>query len=472
MYRQGLGDCFLISFPKATGGHFHILIDCGLIAVAKNPKEIMTKVADNIARATGGHLDLAVMTHEHWDHVSGFSEQQAQEMFNTKIPAIDRVWYAWTEDKTNNLGQRLRREREAKARAVHRAVKSLQGVTQKRVAAMLTFLGFEDAITQPAGKDEEVTGKVRKAFDYLATRKGIEIAYCHPADQPRELPGVAGVRVYVLGPPEDEALLKRSDPTAKGKEVYELAPGMTFEKSLLSAFARFANDLSEVPEDDRDCPFDTYLKRQPEQSSALKTLIAATWNQEGENYRQIDTDWMNAAEALSLALDKHTNNTSLVLAFELADSGRVLLFAADAQVGNWLSWQNVSWNVRNGSETRTVTGPDLLKRTVVYKVGHHGSHNATLRERGLEQMMSPELIALVPVNKEQAVKNRWMEMPFNKLISRLQEKTRGRVIQSDIAARAPVPSQLKDLSPKERQSFANALVTDTDNLYYDLKLPM
>ena len=36
-----------------------------------------------------------------------------------------------------------------------------------------------------------------------------------------------------------------------------------------------------------------------------------------------------------------TNNTSLALAFELIEKGRVgkvLLFPADAQVGNWLSW--------------------------------------------------------------------------------------------------------------------------------------
>jgi uncharacterized protein YfiM (DUF2279 family) len=38
------------------------------------------------------------------------------------------------------------------------------------------------------------------------------------------------------------------------------------------------------------------------------------------------------------------DNTSLVLAIELAD-GDVLLFAADAQVGNWLSWQDLTWSV-------------------------------------------------------------------------------------------------------------------------------
>src|SRR6266699_2202355 len=72
---------------------------------------------------------------------------------------------------------------------------------------------------------------------------------------------------------------------------------------------------------------------------------------------------------LPRALDSMTNNTSLVLAIELAD-GDVLLFAADAQVGNWLSWQDLKWTVG----TSPVTGPDLLKRTIFYKVGHHGSH--------------------------------------------------------------------------------------------------
>jgi hypothetical protein len=58
-----------------------------------------------------------------------------------------------------------------------------------------------------------------------------------------------------------------------------------------------------------------------------------------------------------------------VLAFELGKGGKVLLFAADAQRGNWISW-------KDGDQTITAT--DLLDRTVVYKVGHHGSHNATL----------------------------------------------------------------------------------------------
>jgi len=472
MYRHGLGDCFLLSFAKEKGGYFHVLIDCGLIGVATDPKATMTAVVRNIAYATSGHLDLVVLTHEHWDHVSGLSEQQAQAVFEKSIE-VERVWYAWTEDKNNNLGQKLRQERESKARAIHRAAKALQGVSGTRIASLLTFFGIENAITEPlAASGEKTTGKVRKAFDYLAVRKGIEVSYCHPTDKPRALPGVAGLLVYVLGPPESESLIKRSDPTALGKEVYEIAPGLSIEDNLLAAFARFAQDGADVPKDGRDCPFDFYLQRQPTESSALRKLVAETWDQPNEWYRKIENDWMNGAESLALALDKHTNNTSLVLAFEFTESGKVLLFAADAQVGNWLSWQDLSWEVRQGNGARRVTGPDLLSRTVLYKVGHHGSHNATLRDKGLEQMVSPELIALVPVNKQQAQKNRWMEMPFNSLIARLQEKTRGRVIQSDSAISAPGDSQLRQISDKERRAFQRALKTDPKGLYYDLELPM
>ena len=33
-----------------------------------------------------------------------------------------------------------------------------------------------------------------------------------------------------------------------------------------------------------------------------------------------------------------------------------------------------------------MTATDLLGRTVFYKVGHHGSHNATMNKGGLQDM--------------------------------------------------------------------------------------
>ena len=96
-------------------------------------------------------------------------------------------------------------------------------------------------------------------------------------------------------------------------------------------------------------------------------------------------EWLYSAEQLALDMNDQTNNASLVLAFELGKGGKVLLFAADAQRGNWLSWSRDDW--KDGDEV--VTARDLLARTVLYKVGHHGSHNATLN--GTEADELPQL---------------------------------------------------------------------------------
>jgi hypothetical protein len=56
------------------------------------------------------------------------------------------------------------------------------------------------------------------------------------------------------------------------------------------------------------------------------------------SWRRIDQDWLLSAARLSLQMDSATNNTSLVLAFEFIETGEVLLFAADAQIGSWKSW--------------------------------------------------------------------------------------------------------------------------------------
>src|SRR5689334_13568689 len=88
MYRQGLGDCFLISLPRkqplAGRSDYVIMIDCGVILGTSNPEAIMTKVVDDIVATTKGEVDLLVVTHEHWDHVSGFV--QAEDAFkNLKV---------------------------------------------------------------------------------------------------------------------------------------------------------------------------------------------------------------------------------------------------------------------------------------------------------------------------------------------------------------------------------------------------
>jgi hypothetical protein len=139
----------------------------------------------------------------------------------------------------------------------------------------------------------------------------------------------------------------------------------------------------------------------------------------GADWRRIDGEWLGSATELALALQSYTNNTSLVLALELGELGKgdVLLFAADAQVGNWESWQ--TWAYQSGD--MKVTGPDLLERTIFYKVGHHGSHNATLKEHGVEQMVNLQA-AIIPVDEKEAKKKRWGRMPLPDLIAALENK--------------------------------------------------
>ena len=133
------------------------------------------------------------------------------------------------------------------------------------------------------------------------------------------------------------------------------------------------------------------------------------------------------AGSLALQMDSDTNNTSLVLAFEIIETGKILLFPGDAQVGNWLSWHDYIWQVKDGEcgKTRDVTATDILNRTVFYKAGHHASHNATLKEKGLELMEDEDLVVFIPEKQDQ-----YNGIPYSELIDRMMEKAKGRVLFS------------------------------------------
>src|SRR5262245_4821195 len=72
MYRTGHGDCFLLAFAGVSKDKpVYVLIDCGY--KPGSPKYIKTNIKDitaHIRAATGGHIDVAVITHEHQDHVN------------------------------------------------------------------------------------------------------------------------------------------------------------------------------------------------------------------------------------------------------------------------------------------------------------------------------------------------------------------------------------------------------------------
>lgn len=417
MYRQGLGDCFLLTIPRKKGAPFYVVIDCGVILGTKDSGNIMKGVVEHIIKTTGGRVDLLAATHEHWDHISGFG--QAREIWTDKDRlTIGQVWLSWAEDPNDPLARKLKGERQNLKLALQAAASRMQLAGDRDGAEEVTNL-------------MSFFGAPGTTADALETVKSLSenLRYCKPQDQPIQLDGT-DVKVYVLGPPADEKFIKKYNPSTKEPETY----GMDSMNQYLSAVQPALVDA------DVDSPFDERYQIPLHVAQQMPFFQEHYWGEDADSkekdqgWRRIDASWLESSSSLALQLDSATNNTCLVLAFELAD-GDVLLFAADAQVGNWLSWQNVKWNV-NGAE---VTGPDLLQRAIFYKVGHHGSHNATLRELGLEKMKSLKL-AFVPVDHEMAAKKRWHKMPLDELMERLNEITEERVVRID----GDIPEKLKD----------------------------
>ncbi|WP_035350959.1 hypothetical protein [Edaphobacter aggregans] len=156
----------------------------------------------------------------------------------------------------------------------------------------------------------------------------------------------------------------------------------------------------------------------------------------------------------------------------MVDTGEILLFPGDAQAGNWLSWQDLKWTEEDAKEMEVVTtGPDLLARTIFYKVGHHGSHNATLSHKGLEQMTKDGLVAMIPVDHAMALKKRWGKMPLPELVDHLNDRAHGRVLRIDDAA--TTAEQLRDACPPSSSAEDWNVFTDrisVTDLYFELSI--
>ncbi len=432
MYRQGLGDCFLITLPRKDGTPFFMLIDCGVILGTPDAKSKMIDVLNDISAVTK-HIDLLVITHEHWDHLSGFL--QAQSQFD-KIQ-IDQAWFAWTEDPKDALANKLRDEHANLRMALAGAAARCQMAANPEASKSIDeFLGFFGAAGQ---------GTTTDALNYVKKKVAKQI-FCRPTDPPIVVPDV-DARFFVLGPPHDEAMIKRFNPSKSAPETY----GLDSTNRFLLDSLRSTIDVEQAG------PFDSQFQIPVVVAQQLKFFHDHYWGEDpdaadpivgpppagdlkptlDQSWRRIDSDWLGVASELALQLDSATNNTSLALAIELG-GGDVLLFAADAQVGNWLSWQDLTWQI----EGKTVTGPELLAQTLLYKVGHHGSHNATLKKLGLE-LMNHLKIAVIPVDHDMAVTKRWGNMPLPELVTALEAATGGFVLRVDKPVPAKYASQVK-----------------------------
>ncbi|MBT2748749.1 MULTISPECIES: hypothetical protein [unclassified Lysobacter] len=418
-YCHGIGDCHLLRFDKDNGDPFWVLIDCGIHTSISGGRAKIDAIVADIASVTN-HLDVVVGTHEHWDHLSGF--HTAREAFSNL--SVGEVWLGWTENPDDEQARALDKFKGKALAALQGTQVRLAGAKAPHLAAVRN--GVDSLMGFHFGLEGEKVRAARNALEAMASKK---VRYLEPSKPPLTFPGLPNLRVYVLGPPRDEDLIKVRE---RKSEMYGLGAATARADALISAI-----QSEDADEADDDAPFE------PNMGADLATLLGGTAspNDDAEKRtrdllhahyldapeRRIDADWLGASAELAIQLDDRTNNSSLVLAFEFIDTGRVLLFTADAQVGNWLSWQDVAWNRGDAK----VTGPDLLARTVLLKVGHHGSANATLEEKGLELMNDPDLTAFIPTNKKDAKKVHWGAMPFDEIVDALHAHAGKRLIRAD-----------------------------------------
>ena len=307
-------------------------------------------------------------------------------------------------------------------------------------AGAAPLAGVGDLLGFTSDDDSVQSSRVADAMDYLKQRgkDAQDLRFLEPGGAPFQLDELDGFRFYVLGPPRDPNFLKTSAVTQKMKDggvIYHLAQmGMAGLDALGAAVAPGGGTEDELSQP--FAPEHRIVRPAKGRSSPyfpeIKAFVASTYDAPREAWRRIDDDWLSAFGQLALALDNDTNNTSLVIAIECIKTREVLLFVADAQMGNWLSWGKVNFEV---PERPTLCpAHELLGRTVFYKVGHHCSHNATLKNDGLELMTRDNLVAFIPLDVDTAKKqgkHGW-DMPAGPLFKALREKTKERVVLSDV----------------------------------------
>jgi len=492
MYRGLLGDCFLLRVETTGAARQHILIDCGLLQGLPRAAERMTAVARDIAATTGGVVDLLVVTHEHWDHLSGFAQAKDILLDGARI-RYRRLWLAWTERPEDPQARALRARFDKRKQAVSRLALALDEHRIDDPAAKLVrdlngFIGPLDPPGTAAAPGGRLTGaRILEELTALAE----DVDYLEPGSVV-ELPLDIGLPVAVLGPPRNEERLFKDLPSSgANKETYldrggsatgasdepdyteeELANYSLFgvdgtasdggALALGSPFApRYHAGLNESDVENRTTSPDTPAGI----ADWFHTHYYDKLDEQGQSQseRRIDGANFQAPASLALKLDSDTNNTSLVLAIRLPDD-RFMLFAADAQVGNWLSWHDQDY----GFADRRWSAEEILGATALYKVGHHGSHNATLKGQGLAMMTRDDLVALVSTVEEEAKSQGrppgWL-MPNPEVRKALLERTQGRLVRGDRRWKDD-----EDVTPYGRKRDFSARLEEGNELFVDYRI--
>ena len=417
MYRVGFGDFFLLTVPTKSAGAQHILIDCGVHAA--NIGSMADCVADLIA-VTGRKLALVIVTHYHADHLSGFATQY-NEFAQFEVGA---VWI------TNRLDPNDRQSMAFRGQIVTLA-SHLRLQIQLRLALNLDD---DEALSakQALAKAENALGtgfgvaggSNEKALDLVTNgfKNKPPVHYYQAGDEPDLPPTLKGaLTAQILGP----------SPKESGGEF--AASDNKAEQYLSAVSAKGLPDTSLFQPFDRDWP-----------ASATDYPADAfrPWKTPAEMEKALYAVQPDTLAAAADLLDGTLNNQSLVVLFTC--KGKKLLFVGDAQWGNWAYWL-YGKAVKGKDPGISEAARKILASIDFYKVGHHGSTNATpipavgAMPATCAAMCSTETGFPSPKRTYGSIAKK-TEVPRIPLMEALEEQTNRKLVRSDWIAAGNAPA--------------------------------
>ena len=359
MYRVGFGDFFLVTVPTPSGDQY-ILIDCGVFRGTSGTGDLgsIVEAVEDMYQTTKGHLALVIMTHRHADHISGFSKARRFEDFTTNL-----VWMPYWEQLNDGKDSPHSLQIDIQGLAENLAMQ-FRGrddpEAREALAQLANATGIEDFTAVASGKKRStsIATALHVLKNYLGDN-GKKVRYYAARDKPElpaELQGL--LQATILGPPPPDA-----------KAFMAL-------KNLKKRVGQYLDSTMDSDEGPRTIqPFPGWTA-DPEQFQKTDTRGLPI------DYKSVSKRIDNAQpDMLAAAADKietFLNNQSLVVLFEFGD--KKLLFAGDAQAGSWEYWLfNLDEPVRDPTKAGDIIerSKELLQTIDFYKVGHHGSTNAT-----------------------------------------------------------------------------------------------
>jgi beta-lactamase superfamily II metal-dependent hydrolase len=391
MYRVGFGDFFLLTVPGKSGPA-NILIDCGVHA--GNIGSIGDCVQD-LVKVTGRKLALVIVTHFHADHLSGFATQSA-EFAKFQVGA---VWITNRLDPGNAKASHFKQQITSVARQVHLQL-GAAGHTAEHDERMAMA---ENALGVASGSNDAAMKLVTTGFSNKPPVYYYEGG--NTPTLPAELEGMITARILGPAPLAQAAAFSATD---NKKEQY------------ITGLAETG-----VPDTNKFRPFE---KEWPASSADYPPIAWSGFDNKPANLeKQLEDLQPDLLAAAANAVDGTLNNQSLVVLFTC--KGKNLLFVGDAQWGNWSSW--LYGKAVTGSDPGiTADAKKILGSLDFYKVGHHGSTNAT--PIPASQALTARCVGMCSTEPGcyGSVKNK-SEVPREPLMEFLEKISQNKVIRSD-----------------------------------------